>query len=50
VGDDPFGDSGAAALGVRTLLLPRTEGRSHRLGLVLRLNAIPGIASRRITP
>jgi HAD superfamily hydrolase (TIGR01509 family) len=37
VGDDPFGDSGAAALGVRTLLLPRTEGRSHGLGLVLRM-------------
>lgn len=37
VGDDPFGDAGGAALGVRTLLLPRTEGRSHGLGLVLRL-------------
>ncbi|MDR3669219.1 MAG: HAD-IA family hydrolase [Holophaga sp.] len=37
VGDDPFGDSGAAELGVRTLLLPRTEGRTHGLGLILRL-------------
>ncbi len=40
VGDDPIGDAGAAALGVRTLLLPRTEGRNHGLGLVLRL--VPG--------
>jgi FMN phosphatase YigB (HAD superfamily) len=37
VGDDPFGDVGAAVLGVRTLLLPRTEGSSHGLGLVLRI-------------
>jgi FMN phosphatase YigB (HAD superfamily) len=37
VGDDRFGDPGGAALGVRTLLLPRTEGRSHGLGLVLRM-------------
>jgi len=37
VGDDPFGDAGGAAIGVRTLLLPRTEGPSHGLGLVLRL-------------
>jgi HAD superfamily hydrolase (TIGR01509 family) len=37
VGDDPFGDSGGAALGVRTLLLPRTEGPTHGLGLVLRI-------------
>jgi HAD superfamily hydrolase (TIGR01509 family) len=37
VGDNPYNDAGAAALGVRTLLLPRTEGRSHGLGLVLRI-------------
>lgn len=37
VGDNPFDDAGAALLGVRTLLLPRTEGRSHGLDLVLRI-------------
>lgn len=37
VGDNPFEDAGAVALGIRTLLLPNTEGRSHGLGLVLRL-------------
>lgn len=37
VGDDPLLDSGAALLGIRTLLLPRTRGRSHGLDLVLRV-------------
>jgi len=37
VGDNPYNDAGAAALGIRTLLLPRTEGPSHGLGLVLRI-------------
>jgi HAD superfamily hydrolase (TIGR01509 family) len=36
VGDNPVDDAGAAAIGVRTLLLPRTEGGGHGLGLVLR--------------
>lgn len=37
VGDNPEDDAGAARLGVRTLLLPRTRGRVHGLELVLRL-------------
>lgn len=37
VGDNPHDDAGAALLGVRTLLLPRTRGPSHGLDLVLRL-------------
>ncbi len=37
VGDSWKDDSGAAALGIRTLLLPRTRGASHGLDLVLRL-------------
>jgi HAD superfamily hydrolase (TIGR01509 family) len=37
VGDNPFDDGGAAALGIRTLVLPRTEGRNHGLDAVLRL-------------
>jgi len=37
VGDDSYGDGGGVALGVRTLVLPRTEGRDHGLGLVLRI-------------
>ena len=37
VGDNPHDDGGAAALGVRTLLLPRTEGRRHGLEAVLEL-------------
>lgn len=39
VGDDPLSDSGAAFLGIRTLLLPRTQGRNHGLELVLRVLA-----------
>jgi HAD superfamily hydrolase (TIGR01509 family) len=35
VGDNPFDDAGGAFLGVRTLLLPRTEGRCHGLDLVI---------------
>ena len=37
VGDSWRDDSGAAALGIRTLLLPRTTGPVHGLGAVLRL-------------
>jgi HAD superfamily hydrolase (TIGR01509 family) len=37
VGDNWRDDGGAAALGIRTLLLPRTSGASHGLDLVLRL-------------
>jgi FMN phosphatase YigB (HAD superfamily) len=37
VGDNATDDAGAARLGIRTLLLPRTQGVEHGLGLVLRL-------------
>jgi len=37
VGDSPRDDAGAARLGIRTLLLPRTHGRVHGLDAVLRL-------------
>lgn len=37
VGDSWQDDAGAAQLGVRTLILPRTTGASHGLDLVLRL-------------
>ncbi len=37
VGDSWKDDAGAAQLGVRTLILPRTTGSSHGLELVLRL-------------
>ena len=37
VGDSWKDDAGAAALGIRTLLLPRTRGRVHGLDAVLRL-------------
>lgn len=37
VGDSWKDDSGAAALGIRTLLLPRTRGPIHGLDLVLRM-------------
>jgi HAD superfamily hydrolase (TIGR01509 family) len=37
VGDSWKDDAGAAALGIRTLILPRTRGRIHGLGAVLRL-------------
>lgn len=37
VGDSWRDDAGAAALGIRTLLLPRTTGRTHGLEAVLRL-------------
>jgi HAD superfamily hydrolase (TIGR01549 family) len=39
VGDSWRDDSGAAQLGIRTLLLPRTSGPAHGLELVLRLVA-----------
>ena len=41
VGDSWLDDAGAAALGIRTLLLPRTRGERHGLGLVLRLVGHP---------
>jgi HAD superfamily hydrolase (TIGR01549 family) len=37
VGDSARDDAGAAHLGIRTLLLPRTQGVEHGLELVLRL-------------
>jgi len=37
VGDNPHDDAGAALLGIRTLLLPRTTGSRHGLDIVLRL-------------
>lgn len=37
VGDNANDDAGAARLGIRTLLLPRTHGVEHGLDLVLRL-------------
>jgi HAD superfamily hydrolase (TIGR01509 family) len=37
VGDNPYDDGAAGALGVRTLILPRTEGRSHGLDAVVRI-------------
>ena len=37
VGDSARDDAGAAAIGIRTLLLPRTEGREHGLDVVLRI-------------
>jgi HAD superfamily hydrolase (TIGR01509 family) len=37
VGDSLHDDAGAAALGIRTLILPRTAGPRHGLDLVLRL-------------
>lgn len=40
VGDSPQDDSGAALIGIRTLLLPRTSGRRHGLALVLGM--VPG--------
>jgi len=40
VGDSWRDDSGAAQLGIRTLLLPRTSGPTHGLDLVLRIVGI----------
>jgi len=40
VGDSPHDDAGAALIGIRTLLLPRTSGTRHGLDLVLGL--VPG--------
>ncbi len=37
VGDNASDDAGAARLGIRTLLLPRTRGPRHGLDLVLKL-------------
>lgn len=37
VGDSPHDDVGGAALKIRTLILPRTEGPVHGLGTVLRM-------------
>jgi HAD superfamily hydrolase (TIGR01509 family) len=41
VGDSHLADAGAAAIGIRTLLLPRTEGRVHGLDIVCRIVGIP---------
>jgi HAD superfamily hydrolase (TIGR01549 family) len=42
VGDSAHDDGGAAALGIRTLVLPRTPDRSHKgLAPVLRLVGVP---------
>jgi FMN phosphatase YigB (HAD superfamily) len=42
VGDNAHDDGGAAALGVRTLILPRTPDRRHKgLDAVLRLAGVP---------
>ena len=41
VGDSWRDDAGAAALGIRTLILPRTNGPRHGLDLVLRLAGTP---------
>jgi HAD superfamily hydrolase (TIGR01509 family) len=37
VGDNARDDAGAALLGIRTLLLPRTQGNTHGLDIVLRI-------------
>lgn len=37
VGDSPRDDVGGVGLGIRTLILPRTQGPVHGLGTVLRL-------------
>lgn len=37
VGDNYTDDAGAAAIGIRTLLLPRTQGAAHGLDVVLRI-------------
>jgi HAD superfamily hydrolase (TIGR01509 family) len=37
VGDSPQDDAGAALVGIRTLILPRTSGTRHGLDLVLGL-------------
>lgn len=43
VGDDWRDDAAAAALGIRTLVLPRTDGPVHGLELVLRIAGVtPG--------
>lgn len=42
VGDSWRDDAGAAGLGIRTLLLPRTHGPVHGLDIVLRLAGVPG--------
>lgn len=41
VGDSWRDDAGAAAVGIRTLILPQTSGRSHGLDAVLRLIGAP---------
>jgi len=37
VGDNYTDDAGAAAIGIRTLILPRTQGAEHGLDVVLRI-------------
>lgn len=44
VGDSPDADAGAATVGIRTLLLPRTPGRTHGLEIVCRILGLAGPA------
>lgn len=37
VGDSPHDDVGGVHLGIRTLILPRTQGPAHGLGIVLQM-------------
>jgi HAD superfamily hydrolase (TIGR01509 family) len=48
VGDSGKDDSGAAHLGIRTLLLPRTSGPAHGLSAVLRLVGVPTTAATHV--
>jgi HAD superfamily hydrolase (TIGR01509 family) len=43
VGDSPHDDAGAALIGIRTLLLPRTSGERHGLDIVLGLVPDPSV-------
>ena len=45
VGDNPGPDAGGAHIGIRTLILPRTRGAIHGLGVVLGL-----VDASRVTP
>ncbi|WP_433824624.1 HAD family hydrolase [Actinoplanes sp. CA-015351] len=45
VGDSPRDDVGGTTLGIRTLILPRTDGPLHGLGAVLRLMGAPDDAT-----
>jgi HAD superfamily hydrolase (TIGR01509 family) len=47
VGDSWRDDAGAAAVGIRTLILPRTSGPNHGLEAVLRLIGRPSPRAER---